>query len=79
MLLDRVSNPGPLTCESGVLPIALRGPAILNMTQLGRNTFSKFCRCKFCYLIVFGTLKVGSCPNEDNSVQILFCPSLCSI
>ena len=23
---DRVSNPGPLTYESGVLPIALRGP-----------------------------------------------------
>ena len=28
MLPDRVSNPGPLTCESGALPIALRGPAI---------------------------------------------------
>ena len=24
---DRVSNPGPPTYESGVLPIALRGPA----------------------------------------------------
>ena len=29
MLPDRVSNPGPLTSESGVLPIALRGPANL--------------------------------------------------
>ena len=28
MLPDRVSNPGPLTYESGALPIALRGPAI---------------------------------------------------
>ena len=27
MLPDRVSNPGPLTYESGTLPIALRGPA----------------------------------------------------
>ena len=27
MLLDRVSNPGPLTSESGALPIVLRGPA----------------------------------------------------
>ena len=27
MLPDRVSNSGPLTYESGVLPIALRGPA----------------------------------------------------
>ena len=28
MLPDRISNPGPLTYESGALPIALRGPAI---------------------------------------------------
>ena len=27
MLPDRIWNPGPLTCESGALPIALRGPA----------------------------------------------------
>ena len=27
MLPDRVSNPGPLTYQSGALPIALRGPA----------------------------------------------------
>ena len=27
MLPDRVFNPGPLTYESGALPIALRGPA----------------------------------------------------
>ena len=27
MLRDRVSNPGPLTYESGTLPIALCGPA----------------------------------------------------
>ena len=27
MLPDRVSSPGPLTYESGALPIALRGPA----------------------------------------------------
>ena len=29
MLPDRVSNPGPLTYESGALPIALRGPAAI--------------------------------------------------
>ena len=29
MLPDRVSNPGPLTYESGVLQIALRGPALV--------------------------------------------------
>ena len=31
MLPDRVSNPGPLTYESGALPIALRGPANLSV------------------------------------------------
>ena len=30
MLPDRVSNPGPLTYESGALPIALPGPALHN-------------------------------------------------
>ena len=29
MLPDRVSNPGPLTYESGALPIALCGPATI--------------------------------------------------
>ena len=33
MLPDRVSNPGPLTYESGALPIALRGPAKLLCTS----------------------------------------------
>ena len=33
MLPDRVSNPGPLTYESGVLPTALRGPAV----EVGNN------------------------------------------
>ena len=32
MLPDRVSNPGPLTYESGALPIALRGPADMILT-----------------------------------------------
>ena len=31
MLPDRVSNPGPLTYESGALPIALRGLANLSL------------------------------------------------
>ena len=31
MLPDRVSNPGPLTYESGALPIALRSLALLEV------------------------------------------------
>ena len=34
MLPDRVSNQGPLTYESGALPIALRGPACLYRHQI---------------------------------------------
>ena len=42
MLPDRVSNLGPQTYESGALPIALRGPAILleiHLTEHGRFHF----------------------------------------
>ena len=35
MLPDRVSNPGPMTYESGALPIALRGPA----DMVGKKSF----------------------------------------
>ena len=34
MLPDRVSNPGPLTYESGALPIALRGPAKMSSAAI---------------------------------------------
>ena len=33
MLPDRVSNPGPLTYESGALPIALRSPTPPPLSQ----------------------------------------------
>ena len=33
MLPDRVSNPGPLTYESGPLSIALRGPAYAHVIR----------------------------------------------
>ena len=39
MLPDRVSNPGPLTYESGALPIALRGPARLVNERVTLTTF----------------------------------------
>ena len=46
MLPDRVSNPGPLTYESGALPIALRGPAIPLVSYL-------FGLCTVLYLGIF--------------------------
>ena len=45
MLPDRVSNPGPLTYESGVLPIALRGPAVA--------------RCYLWLFMLYINIKIG--------------------
>ena len=46
MLPDRVSNPGSLTYESGALPIALRGPAIVrrnvNLHVPNSNPYTNF-------------------------------------
>ena len=39
MLPDRVSNPGPLTYESGALPIALRGPGCKHLNKTLTKTF----------------------------------------
>ena len=39
MLPDRVSNPGPLTYESGALPIALRGPACISINWKCRTVY----------------------------------------
>ena len=39
MLPDRVSNPGPLTYESGALPIALRGPLNSLTTRKQKTKF----------------------------------------
>ena len=36
---DRVSNPGPLTYESGALPTALRGPALEAMNFFDNRYF----------------------------------------
>ena len=41
MLLDRVSNPGPLTYDSGALPIALRGPAKLHRRSTSGKTLMR--------------------------------------
>ena len=41
MLPDRESNPGPLTYESGVLLIALRGPALRMSNELDAHAQDK--------------------------------------
>ena len=53
MLPDRVSNPGPLTYESGALPIALRGPPKNVIWSL--NSISLPNKVSFCndYMFIF--------------------------
>ena len=41
---NRVSNPGPLTYESGALPTALRGPATINWSRLIRSSVTPVTR-----------------------------------
>ena len=41
MWLERVSNPGPLTYESGALPTALRGSANIERNARTLRHFSK--------------------------------------
>ena len=41
MLPDRVSNPGPLTYESGALPIALHGPANCYFILVDNSVFEQ--------------------------------------
>ena len=55
MLPDRVSNPGPLTYESGALPIALRGSALLLVIYCvcvllaWKGSIKNVC-CSFCFI-----------------------------
>ena len=51
MLPDRVSNPGPLTYESGALPIALRGPAKSIFTE-EIPLFIDYCNFMFSLFIL---------------------------
>ena len=47
MLPDRVSNPGPLTYESGTLPIALRGPAFFpSLSETARYRLQRAAKSK---------------------------------
>ena len=70
---DRVSNPGPLTYKSGVLPTALRGPA------------SVFLKSILIFLSVAHSLTIqSSLPNiviclirfRDNTIFTLYLASI---
>ena len=71
MLPDRVSNPGLLTYESGVLLIALRGPATLRLSASIRSAarayelsdFQTVCKTK---LVEFDEYYAAFITKEEN-------------
>ena len=54
MLPDLVSNPGPLTYESGALPTVLRGPALSECNRV--NNLTSYCSYAQPSLIQSGLL-----------------------
>ena len=63
MLPDRVSNPEPLTYESGALPIALRGPAEqIIVTIMSRLPASGLDKMKVIYIV----FEIYSCLRSQN-------------
>ena len=61
---DRVSNPGPLTYESGALPTALRGPALVKVIP-------KCLRQSVCVSTVF--IEVEGAVYDYVSVKVVIC------
>ena len=58
MLPDRVSNPGPLTYESGALPTALRGPAQCSLAFM-RERYLHRCREQLFAIRAYAMSAVG--------------------
>ena len=69
MLPDRVSNPGPLTYESGALPIALRGPAVYIYIYY-ENVFPP--PLYYLYIVVFSIFCIHITNITDNSLFVVF-------
>ena len=79
MLPDRVSNPGPLTYESGALPIALRGPLLFGRASAPcKETVShksslpsKIClKSREVYFAGSQLLKERICPYRSNFIPL---------
>ena len=64
MLPDRVSNPGPLTYESGALPIALRGPAWM--------VWNGWDWLQFAQIAFAGTLSGANCFLSECHFKLMY-------
>ena len=66
MLPDRVSNPGPLTYESGALPIALRGRQLFNLCKCIGN-IAVPCLAVSCAKKGLSELFIGAMSKDNHS------------
>ena len=73
MLPDRVSNRGPLTYESGALPIALRGPAIFHSSPSKVEILKIFVRtCVENYCTLWSNFEMKVCFEQLGGMCALF-------
>ena len=70
MLPDRVSNPGPLTYESGALPIALRGPAVAWRSDI--CTYVHVWRAS-TYFYLSSAAAQKEITSQNDSYLVIFC------
>ena len=82
MLPDRVSNPGPLTYESGALPIALRGPVTLLLeiiyTWISQHVTLRGINSKevgACQIFRFSVLCMHKLPGRYSGGRMICPPS----
>ena len=73
MLPDWVSNPGPLTYESGAIPIALRGPASISVDMAFYIRWPENMQFKGCFIDRY-IIKVLFCHIYSLLRQSFFLP-----
>ena len=70
MLPDQVSNPGPLTYESGALPIALRGPAIDMRSIFNKELNYERMTYRFKYSLIISEISYHSNYGITNVISV---------
>ena len=70
MLPDRVSNPGPLTYESGALPIALRGPAFACWASFFEG--ARYCAAVISTRPWNTSLRMATCQSRSRDYKTFF-------
>ena len=80
MLPDPVSNPGPLTYESGALPIALRGPApCIKIAEIHDDAFRVFIQGYTLSNFLFAQVDRTTQKYSPQLIHLSSCTQKCSL